>query len=193
MDLIDRFTFLLVGCVLGFLIGYVVGQRRTIEHIKETVDEVDDIVKENLGEPKQKRRRDERGFMRNPVRANLALLVVVLIAVSAAFLAQKAQNDLQDRVQQDERSRCEGAVDSRNAQRDIVDAVYNLAVGFVQREQVNPPRSPAELAEVNRYIDQVNDFRADTYAKIKPSKACEKYVDDINVKPRTPAQPRLLK
>ena len=84
MSLDERLGWLIVGCVIGFVLGYIV---RALQGIKEELGIVEDI----LTEPKKK---NERGFMRYPVIADFALLIVVLMTVYAAFSSQHASNQV---------------------------------------------------------------------------------------------------
>lgn len=83
MDLLERLIWLGLGMALGFILGLIVANLR---ELKEEVDEIDTIVKE------ARRARDERGFMRYPVIADIALIVVLAIVVLGAFSAQRASN-----------------------------------------------------------------------------------------------------
>lgn len=84
MSLDERIGWLLLGCMIGFALGYIV---RSLREIKEEIQEVDKTVK---------RARNEEGFMRNPIVADVALLLVIVLTVWAAFASQKASNDIQD-------------------------------------------------------------------------------------------------
>lgn len=98
----DRLQSLLLGMVIGFVLGYLV---RLVRDIKEELDEVDDIVKRELGpngRDHAQRDRGEGGFMRIPWAANTAILLVVGLTAYASFVSQKASNDSQksqDRIE----------------------------------------------------------------------------------------------
>lgn len=94
MDVLERAIFLAIGGGIGFILGYIVARLR---EIKEEVDEVLDIEKHNA------RTRDERGFMRFPVVADVMLLAVIILTVWAAFASQRASNTVEE--QQDDISR----------------------------------------------------------------------------------------
>ena len=81
MDLLERAIFLLIGNFIGFVLGYVV---RSLQEIKEELNEVDEIVKRN---------RNDEGFVRHPFVLDAALIIVVLITVWAAFASQAATNN----------------------------------------------------------------------------------------------------
>lgn len=83
MGLDDRLWYLLLGCLIGFVLGYIT---RALRDIKEELQEVEHVV----------RKKDERGFMRYPLVADLALILVVVVTVYAAFASQKASNDVKD-------------------------------------------------------------------------------------------------
>lgn len=90
-----------------------------------------------------------------------------------------------------EKGRCTAGTDTRDVQRSIVEAIYNLATGFVKQDPNAPPLTAAEVVAYNAYIGQLNNFREDMYAKIKPADQCKKYVDDDVVGPPTPSVPLL--
>jgi len=87
MSLDERLGWLLVGCVIGFVLGYIV---RALRDIKEELDEVDGILK------KSPRSRNDRGFMRFPIISDIALLAVVLLTVWASFSSQHASNQVHE-------------------------------------------------------------------------------------------------
>lgn len=111
--------------------------------------------------------------------------VLLALAISVAFFLD-ARNSAED-----ERKRCESGVDTRNVQRQTVEAIYGLATGAAQRDANSPPLSRAEVRQYNAYIERVNAFRSNTYKLIKPSELCAKYVDDDKVEPPTPPMPPL--
>jgi hypothetical protein len=90
----ERMQFLLLGMAIGFVLGYLV---RLIKDIKDELDEVKEEIEEVL--PKTHQPRDEKGFMRFPLVADIALLLVVGLAFFAAVASQKASNDLSHTVQ----------------------------------------------------------------------------------------------
>lgn len=83
MEFDERLGWLLLGCAIGFIMGYIV---RSLHDIKEELHKVDNHVTH----------RDERGIMRFPLAANTALVIVVCITAYAAFKSQKASNDVKD-------------------------------------------------------------------------------------------------
>jgi hypothetical protein len=88
MSLDDKLGWFVLGCFIGFFIGYITRELRTI---KEELDEVDDIVKQN-----HDRQNDERGSARLPSWQNVALAIVVLLTAYAAFASQKAIDNVED-------------------------------------------------------------------------------------------------
>lgn len=91
MELYEKFGYFVLGMVIGYILGRLV---RTVHEIKEELDEVDDIVK--------KRARDESGFMRFPIVADIALVVVIAVTVWAAvatghtnYTLKETQDDLE--------------------------------------------------------------------------------------------------
>lgn len=104
----DRLQYLLLGMAIGFVLGYLVRLvnelQREVREVKEELDEVDDIVKRGLGpgDVRNSRGTNQGGFMRYPVVANIAVLLVVGLTAYAAFVSQKASNDSQasqDRIE----------------------------------------------------------------------------------------------
>jgi len=96
----DRLLALFVGLSIGFVLGYLTRLMQGMKEIKEELDEVDTIVKENLGNHHEG---NESGFMRYPWVANFAVLVIVAITAWAAIVSQKASNDVQasqDRIEE---------------------------------------------------------------------------------------------
>lgn len=94
MDLWDRLLYLVIGGFFGFVTGYIV---RDFRFMKEKVKHVDDTVTEI----NSKWNRDDGGFMRYPIIADVALLFVLFLTVFASFQSQEASNQVaatQDRV-----------------------------------------------------------------------------------------------
>lgn len=85
MGLDDRVWYLLLGCLIGFVLGYIT---RALRDIKEELEEVEHVITE--------RRKDERGFMRYPIAADVAMILVLMLTVYAAFASQQASNDVKD-------------------------------------------------------------------------------------------------
>lgn len=81
MDFDDRLGFMLVGAVIGYSI-------RTIQEIKKEVGNVD----------KKLPRKNEDGFMRKPLFADIAILLVVAMCVYASFTTQANNNRLEQAV-----------------------------------------------------------------------------------------------
>lgn len=92
MGLEDRILWMAVGCFVGFVLGYIVRARRDIKEIKRMVEHVDEVVTENPS----KWERDEHGFMRFPVVSDVAILIVVVLTVWAAFSTAKVNGELND-------------------------------------------------------------------------------------------------
>ena len=93
MGLPDRIGWMLLGCAIGFFAGYVV---RYLQDMKEELDEVDEIVKKQLGrraaDKEGKSRDGDKGFVRNDLFKDISLLVVVIITVVAAFMSASASS-----------------------------------------------------------------------------------------------------
>lgn len=84
MGLDERLFYLIVGCIIGFIIGWF---SRSIHNIEEKVIEVDQIVKKE---------RDENGFMRKPIVSDIAIILVVVMTAFAAFSSQRSSNEVRD-------------------------------------------------------------------------------------------------
>jgi uncharacterized protein YoxC len=102
MGLDERIAYLLLGCAIGFVLGYIV---RFLHEIKEELDEVKDEVGEvdMIVKSKRNQHRQEDGFVKLRVIADLALFVVVAITVWAAFASQAATNKAQNALDETER------------------------------------------------------------------------------------------
>lgn len=98
----DRLQLFLLGLCIGSVLGYltrlVQDIRKDVRDVKKELDEVDQIVKSNLGNHEK----NEQGFMRRPWIANLAAILVVGLAFYAAIVSQKASNDMQASVDRNE-------------------------------------------------------------------------------------------
>lgn len=83
MRLDSRIELFLFGCVIGFIVGYIV---RSLRDIRKKVNEVDEIVK----------KKQDRGAVSIEALKNLALFVVVILTVWAAWTSQKSSDKTQD-------------------------------------------------------------------------------------------------
>lgn len=195
MGLDDRLFWLAIGCVLGFFVGYMVRSLRVLQEIKAELDEVDSIVKEEQTVRKARKRRKDNadGWMSNRVAADISMGVVVVLVVWSAFAAQKNSNDLEDNVKQDKINSCESGIDSRTVQRQTVDAVYELASGSLTK--LTPKEiaalTPEQVVRYNAFVDDINKFRTNMYAKIQPSDRCKGLVPEESKTPPTPSIPQL--
>src|SRR6188472_241907 len=89
----DRLGWMILGCAIGFFAGYVV---RYLQDLKEELDEVDGIVKKELGQrASDKEGNTQDGFVRNDLFKDVMLLVVVVITVWAAFASAHASGQVQ--------------------------------------------------------------------------------------------------
>ena len=82
----DRLSLFMLGCLIGSVVGYIV---RLLQESREKLNEVDEHVKDAHHAP-----RDEKGFMRYRVVADVMMLIVLVITSWAAFSTQKVNNDL---------------------------------------------------------------------------------------------------
>lgn len=81
----DRILYLLIGGLVGFVFGYIV---RSLREITTKVEHVEDAVTHPEGH--------DGGFASNSFVTNMALLLVVIITVYAAFSSQKASDTVAD-------------------------------------------------------------------------------------------------
>lgn len=88
MEFADRLLWWLVGCAVGFIAGYIV---RSLQEIKEELDEVDEIVKKDRGH-------GESGFVRYPYVADVMLVAVIAIVVWASFATARVNSELNQTV-----------------------------------------------------------------------------------------------
>lgn len=179
MEFGDRLMWMLFGAIIGFALGYVV---RLLQDILHTVHEVDELVKQP---------RDEEGFMRNPKVADAAMLIVVAFTAWAAFSTWSTNNSLESNYKADKANFCQSGADNRAVQRATVEAVYQLAVGSLQRDPDSPPLTKTEVQQYNAYIDRVNDFRDRMYEQIQPSARCKGFVESEPSEPPTPPYPHV--
>lgn len=85
----QRLTWILIGCGIGFIAGYIV---RLLQEVLRKTTEIDDILKRSETE--------DAGFIRTRLATNIGLFLVVALTAWAAFSSQKASNavtDQQDR------------------------------------------------------------------------------------------------
>lgn len=105
MDLYERLGWMLFGAVIGLFAGYLL---RYLQDLKEELDEVDGIVKKELGKRQTDRIQNQDGGMTvgDAVR-NLALFIVVAVTVAAALISQHASDKANDALNRENvRSGC---------------------------------------------------------------------------------------
>lgn len=106
MDFDDRASWMFLGCLIGFALGYIVRALREIksevsvikeevEEIKEEVDEIDEVVK-----AKRDLRRSDDGFMHVRILRDVAVLIVVVLTAFAAFASQRASDSVKETQEQ---------------------------------------------------------------------------------------------
>jgi hypothetical protein len=164
MDWSERLMWLLLGCMIGFILGYIV---RTLREIKDEVHEVDEIVKHDreIGN-------SERGALHGPTAAGVALIIVVGLSVWASFASARTNNDVQHTQAQlkqvtdcnkDYLSRTIGVINARTryAQRQ---AIANVELQKSQARFINlllhdpPPDQATSLAAFHEYLNDLNTF-----------------------------------
>lgn len=163
MDFDERLGWMLLGCGIGFILGYIV---RSLRDLKGELDEVDGLVKRKLGD------RNEDGFMHVRYVRDLAVLIVVILTVWAAFASQKASNDVkaqQDRI--DQITVCNSEYLARtirtlNLRTDAVQsrADANLELQKAQAKfftlllKIPPLPEPDRREAAENYVKALNDF-----------------------------------
>lgn len=173
-DLLERAILLGVGLFIGFVLGYIVRSLRIMEK------EVHEVCEEN----RRLHEKGEGGFMQvNRVLTDLLYLLILAIVLFGVWRSQQALDAAKEQAKQNDISRCESGEDVRVVQRGIVDAIYSLALGFTVRDNDDPPRTEQEKEELTAYVSSLDNFRENTYDKIKPSELCAPFVEDDNVEP----------
>ncbi len=100
MDFPSRLGWMILGCMIGFFAGYVV---RYLQDMKEELDEVDGIVKNELGKRASDKDKDDRGFVRNDLFKDVMLLIVVIVTVWAAVVSSIASGNVKDTQKEQKR------------------------------------------------------------------------------------------
>lgn len=120
MGLDERVTWMLLGCVLGFMVGYLVRTLQEIKgdvevmaddvhEIKEEVDEIDTIIK--------RRERNEGGFMRNAVVADAVMILVLALCFWASWSTGSTNNKLEDAIKDIKRVQTAGMAQDRRIEK----------------------------------------------------------------------------
>ena len=172
MALSERFGWLILGMAVGFVLGLIVARLRDI---KEEVDEIDNIVRGG-------RVRDESGFMRIPIVADVLYLTALVIVVWGAFSAQQASNKVEETQKElarvshctqdiladtvealNERTEYTGEQASSNVE--LQGAQYTFLAILLD----NPPPTDQKINESLRaYVDALGQFvEVNTKAQIK--------------------------
>lgn len=149
MDLLERILFFTAGGAIGFVLGYIVAGLRKIE---EELDEVVHTVK------KTPRNRNERGFMRNPLIADVAYLLSLLLILLGLW-QMKLQSDRAD-VDRDnigELSVCNTEYLRAQAQ------FLNIYL------EVPPPTDPQKYAALQEYLELLEAYDTDEASILEDS------------------------
>lgn len=85
MDIFERAIYLALGGAIGFIVGYIT---RSLRDIKEELDDVDQKV--------TRHENDQRGIVRWPLAANVALGLVLVLSVWASIASQISSNRAND-------------------------------------------------------------------------------------------------
>lgn len=156
----QRLTYLIIGCVIGFILGYIV---RSIREIKDRVEEVDEHV--------LKAKKDD-GFIQTRLATNIGLILVVAFTLWAAISSQLASNKVKDtQHEQDNLTACNqtyqlqtiNALNARTAnsqaQTDANVALQKAQATFLGIFFVNPPATADQRADAfQTYFDALNAF-----------------------------------
>lgn len=181
MDTTDKVGYILVGCVIGYIM-------RILHEILRELRDVDECVHECRENHRHNRPRDrnEDGILRmHPWVLDFVLFVVVIMTVFGVLKSIQFSDKLQENYHDDKVARCVAGAENRMVQRALVESIYKLASKPVQRKAGDAPLTPAQARAYNSYIRQVNGFREDMYDQIKPSEECEPYVTDDDLEPPT--------
>lgn len=128
MTISDRLFFLLLGCFIGFVLGYIVSQLRCIRreiHMNHNDD----------------------GLARRPVILNICLAIVVGLTVWASVVSQissNRSNDAIDQVQRSDRVSCANANETRKANRALWDFIFEVSIS---NQKVEPPPRQAKFQD----------------------------------------------
>lgn len=146
MEFSERFGWLALGMAVGFVLGLIVARLRTIE---EKVDAVDKHVC---------RDRDDAGFMRIPLIADVLYLVALVIVVWGAISAQKAINDTE-------------ANTDRIGRLAICNTEYLKAQAeFLSIYLEQPPATrPEQLSALKEYYELLEAYATDESSGLKDS------------------------
>lgn len=154
----DRILFLALGCLIGGVLGYIVGNIRGMKRQRVEIE----IIKKGLGDidvrvdDKQDRKLTrDAGLVRYPLVLDIALFLVVAITVFSAVQSQLAtnkSNDATDRVQHSDVVTCQNANEARRANRDLWDFVIALSLANPQNSS---PKSIRYLNDIQTWIDKI--------------------------------------
>lgn len=184
MDLMDRLIWLALGGTIGFVLGYIV---RSLHEIKEKVEHVDKIVS-----PESKwEQKNDSGFMRFPIVADLCLLLALFLTVWASFASQHASNQVKETQKQVEAvTHCNQVylsallkgVDSRTTSaKEASDANAELQQAWYQfvRFQLHIPPYPEDdqRRKANIYANKLHAF-VEAYSKSKVNQNANPYPTD---------------
>lgn len=156
----DRLIYLLIGCGIGFVFGYIVARLR---EIATKVDHVDETLN---------RKRNEEGKISDKMVARVALGLVVLMTAFAAFSSQSAVNKTADvQKQQAQNTYCiqqilSETVNSLNerTQFSSAQATANIKLQKSQLQYVTiftaqpQPTQKEAMAAFDRYIKALSHF-----------------------------------
>lgn len=171
-----RIVYLLIGCVIGFVIGYLV---RMVREINDKVEEVDRHILQEEAPPKQSRGR--RSFMACFSYNNIMMICVLAIVVWSAFASQSASNKVKDQQQRQTRatactqqylavtiSALNARTSNNSSQNNANVALQNAQLTFLKVFFINPPAPDTEkIRALQTYVDALNRFVSVTSATNK--------------------------
>lgn len=189
MSFDDRLEWLLVGCVIGFILGYIV---RSLREIKEELDEVEKDMKTN-------RARDDRGFVRNAIVLDVCLVMVIALTVWASFSSQLASNGVKETQQriarvsycnQEFQKKTLTALNERTeytqSQTEQNIALQKAQAAFVSVLLKKPPATEVKRVEaLNTYFNALSSFvvvneRAKQKVKNNPFPTTDEFADCLS-------------
>lgn len=94
MSFDERLAWFSLGVLVGLVISWLKDIRLGEKELKEELDEVVDLVKRTRGE------KDEYGFVRYPLVADVLLIFVIIMTVWASFATSRTNEKLEHQSQE---------------------------------------------------------------------------------------------
>jgi hypothetical protein len=188
VSLDERISYLILGIVVGFILGYIT---RALRRLDDKVSHVEDMMTNND--------HSEEGFVKLPsvfvIWGNLqdlfvrfrvklktmrfrdwAILVVVLLTAFAAFQSQVAVNQTQNNA----KVGCENANESRQAQLNIWNFIYATSENSAGRDQA----TREELKQGEQFLDELRQYTDRVFA--------QRDCNDLSKEYKLPPPPKLI-